>query len=285
MTALSTIRANLRIRLIESTAQFYTDAELNTYINQGYIEYCRKTEAIERVKAYPLVANQYDYALPSNILKVSSLWWRDQYKVEPLDELYFYLKYGASWPQAFSDRPKAYRIFPYNSKIRLNGYPSAASEASTVNGVHSSSVTTISVTDSSEFGERGYAIIGTEQVQYYANSDTSLTQVTRGADGTTAASYVGAEVITEAPLLLYYTCIPADLTADGDVLLSPGTADLAILEYALALAMDKGGKLDASKYHMSRAEKAFKEHMEEREKMQRDRYFTIKDEEHGYEGL
>ncbi len=284
MTALSTIRGDLRIRLVESTAQFYTDAELNTYINQGYREFARKTEFLERVKAYPLVANQYDYALPSNILKVASLWWQDKWKLEPLDETEFHQYYGSSFPQAFSDKPFSYRLFPYNSKFRLNGYPSSASEATTLNGVHTSSVTTLTLTDSSEFAERGYAILNSsEQVQFYANNNTTaLSQVTRGADGSTAASYSGGEAVSEAPLLLYYTCLPADLSADGDLLLSPDTADLAIMEYALALAMDKGGKLDASKYHMSRAEKAFKEHMEEREKMQRDRYFTFKDAENNY---
>ncbi len=282
MTALSTIRANLRIRLIESTAQFYTDAELTTYINQGYREFCRKTEMIERVKAYPMVANQYDYTLPSNIIKVSSLWWLDQYELELLDEKEFYFAHGSSFPQAFGDRPRDFRIFPYNTKIRLGGYPSSASDASTINGAHNTTVTTIAVTSLTSFPSRGYAIINDlEQIQYYATSGNNLTQVTRGADGTTAASYTN-ESIKEAPLLLYYTCLPADLSGDTDELLSPDTADLAILEYALALAMDKGDKLDASKYHMSRAEKAFKEHMEERDKMQRAKHYTIKDAENNY---
>lgn len=275
MTALSTIRADIRVRLIETSAEYYTDAELLTYINYACREFARKTEWVERVKAFPLVANQFDYTLPSDVLKVEGMWWQDQYKIEPDDLEEFYHRVGAGHP-ASGTPPKAYRLFPHGLTFRIHPRPSTASAASTLTGTHNTSVTTLNVTDTTNFPSSGYAIIGTEQIRYYAKTATTLLQVIRGDGGTTAASYIAAEPITIAPLLVYYTYLPADLSADGDVLANPRQYDSAIAEYALGLALQKSGK-DASKYHLSRAEATFKEALAEREKMQRDKLFAFKD--------
>ena len=276
MTILSTIRADIRVRLIETSAEYYTDAELLTYINYACREFARKTEWVERVKAYPLVANQFDYSLPSDVLKVSGLWWQDQYKIEQDDLEEFYYRVGAGFP-ASGVPPKAYRLFPHGLSFRLHPRPATASAASTLTGTHNTSVTTLNVTDTTSFPSSGYAIInGSEQVKYYAKTATTLLQVIRGDGGTTAASYIANDPISAAPLLVYHTYLPADLSADGDSLANPRQYDSAIAEYALGLALQKSGK-DASKYHLSRAEASFKEALGEREKMQRDKLFAFKD--------
>ena len=276
MTALSTLRTDLRVRLKETTAAYFTDAELLVWLNYGYREFIRKTEWTERVKAYPLVANQFDYALPSDVLKVVGIFWQDQYKLTPRDLEDFYNHLGAGFPSSGSP-PKDYRLFPHGTKFRIHPRPSSASAASTLTGTHNTSVTTLNVTDTTDFPSSGYAIIGTEQVQYLAKTSTTLLQVTRGDGGTTAGSYSAAQAITTAPLLMYYQYLPADLAGDSTELETPNQYDSVIVEYALALGLEKAEKYENSKYHRSKAESAMKEALEERTKMQKDQHFFIKD--------
>lgn len=277
MTALSTIRTDVRNRLVETTADFFTDAELRTWINYAYRDFIKKSEWLERTKAVAMVANQFDYSLPSDILKVAGIWWKDQYKLDPKDLEEFHQYVGAGFPSSGTP-PKIYRLFPWYGKIRIHPRPATASDSSTVSGAHNTSVTTIALADATNFPNSGYAIINSsEQIFYYAKSGNNLTQVVRGDGGTTAGTYTGGETVSVAPLLVYYTYLPADLSGDSDTVATPDQYDKIYSDYAFGMALSKAGKQQEAKFWLTQAEDGMKHALEERTKQQRDQNHFIKD--------
>jgi len=71
-----------------------------------------------------------------------------------------------------------------------------ATPSTTVTGAHTAAVTTITVGSTIGFQTAGTVVIGTEQITYTGTTATTLTGATRGANGTTAAVYAGAEAVT-----------------------------------------------------------------------------------------
>lgn len=67
--------------------------------------------------------------------------------------------------------------------------------ASTLSAAIDNAVTTIPVTDSSEFPAAGFCYIGSEAITYAANTGTSLTGAARGQYGTVAAAHVNASPV------------------------------------------------------------------------------------------
>jgi hypothetical protein len=80
----------------------------------------------------------------------------------------------------------------------LNYPPAAASGVSTtLNGGINNSVTALTLTSASGFPSAPYTIlIGTEEIRVTASSGTTVSAMTRGWDGTTAASHSNGDTIT-----------------------------------------------------------------------------------------
>ena len=70
----------------------------------------------------------------------------------------------------------------------------------TLNGAINASTTTIVLTNAAQFPSTGtnFVLIGTEMIQYTGVSSNTLTGVTRGARGTTAASHSDGVTVTNA---------------------------------------------------------------------------------------
>lgn len=68
----------------------------------------------------------------------------------------------------------------------------------TLDGAINDSVTTISLIDASDFPENGSVFIGTERIDYIGKSSNDLTNCTRGANNTTAASHSDGDSVRNA---------------------------------------------------------------------------------------
>ncbi len=282
MATLLNIRTEARSRVREATADFWSDVEMNRYINFGYKNFIARTEWTERVNAKVITANQYFIDLPSDLMKINMVRWADQYEVKHEDIGEFAAKAGFS--DAESDRPDMYTLWPTDAKMRIYPIPSASSASTTVSGIHTSSATTIAVTDATYFPERGRAIINSsEQILWFAKSGNSLTQVVRGDGYSTAASYVGGETIQYAPLEIYINYMPADLSADGDTTRVSSVYDQAFSDYAVFCAMMKKDMYKESSVYKTSYDELVKLAREERLRVQRDRQYFIKSED--YEGI
>ena len=89
----------------------------------------------------------------------------------------------------------------------------------TLNGAINDSTTTIVLTDASQFSSSGtnFVIIGSEEISYTGISGNTLTGVTRGVDGTTAASHSDGATVTFSTDFVAW-----GEAASGDLVLDPG---------------------------------------------------------------
>lgn len=92
MTTLLQFRTLIRDRLDEPTARFWTDTQLNSWINEAAADIARRTETLQDRQTQSVVANTREYSLDANVLRV--------YRVE-------YIPTGAGQPTY----PLEYRQF------------------------------------------------------------------------------------------------------------------------------------------------------------------------------
>lgn len=109
---LETARNEVRSLLDEPNAQFWSDAEINSWLNQGAQDIARQAQALWMQLEVPAVPNQQFYALPSDFLGVHRIDYQlsnsDQtYNLEfrgikAMDEVWGILhQLPAAFPQAF----------------------------------------------------------------------------------------------------------------------------------------------------------------------------------------
>jgi len=88
---------------------------------------------------------------------------------------------------------------------------------STLSADINTSVTSLSMASSSSFPSSGTVLIDNELITYTGNSGNTLTGLTRGASGTTAASHSSGDTVTDASEFFAWNA-----AASGDVITAPG---------------------------------------------------------------
>jgi len=88
---------------------------------------------------------------------------------------------------------------------------------STLSSALNSSATSLTMASSSSFPLTGTVIIGSELITYTGNSGGTLSGLTRGASGTTAASHSSGATVTDASNFFSWNA-----AASGDIITAPG---------------------------------------------------------------
>ena len=157
--------------------------------------------------------------------------------------------------------------------------------ATTLDGTHTDSVTTVSLTSTTGLDATGTIHIGSEQITYTAVSSNDLTGCTRGANSTTAASYADDVAVTQFSdggvprsivrtpdnnyllhpypdkaytLTFDYYTFPADLSAHGDTTSVPDRFAPVIVDGATAFVYQYRGELNQYQLNFSRFEQGIK---------------------------
>jgi hypothetical protein len=275
-SSLSTLRTDVRSRIIEPSADFFADSELNTWINDGYRNLVLKSEWCEKIQALVTVAGQFEYSLPSDVFHVNQVMWDDRWPVSPRD-IEDFRRYVSTANTTQSIRPFVYRIFPWDGKIRLYPIPNT-SISTTLNGALSSSATTIPVTDASGFMPIGRIIIGSEQILYEGVSGNSLTNCIRGDGFTTAASHNNLDPVSVGRCEIYYSYVPPDLASDSDTTRLTIMMDEALVCYATSVAFTKRDKYSQAAFYMKRYDDFVAQARSMKDQRDRDRLYAIKDD-------
>jgi hypothetical protein len=99
------------------------------------------------------------------------------------------------------------------------GGEAAGAVTTTLNGAINASVTTLTLTDASQFPDSGtnFIIIGSEEISYTGVSGNTLTGLTRGVAGTTAASHSDGATVTNSTDYIAW-----GEAASGDLIIEPG---------------------------------------------------------------
>ena len=88
---------------------------------------------------------------------------------------------------------------------------------STLSSSINASVTSLTMASSSSFPSSGTVIVGSELITYTGNSGGTLSGLTRGANGTTAATHSSGATVTDASNFFAWNA-----AASGDIITAPG---------------------------------------------------------------
>ena len=157
--------------------------------------------------------------------------------------------------------------------------------ATTLNGSHSSSVTTLTLTTTTGIDATGTVHIGSEQVTYTGVLGNDITGCTRGANSTTAATHADDVAVTQFEdggvprsivrtpdnnYLLYpypdkaytlafdYYTFPSDLSAHGDTTTIPDRFAPVVVDGATAYVYQYRGELNQYQLNFERFEQGIK---------------------------
>ena len=174
----------------------------------------------------------------------------------------------------------------YNEYIDKD-YPNEEDQikSTTLNGSHSSSVTTLTLTSTTGFSASGKVYTGGEQVTSTAVSGNDITGCTRGANSTTAALHADGTTVTQFDgggvprnivrtpdnnYLLYpypdkqyalvfdYFTFPSDLSAHGDTTSIPDRFGPVIVDGATAFVYQYRGEMQQYQLNFGRFEQGIK---------------------------
>lgn len=240
------LQNDVRSRLIEASARYFTDAEIKRWLNLGYKAFLARTGWAERITGLAAVADQYEYDLASQTVKIRQILWEDQYRIVPKQQHIFFNLVGVS-NTSESTRPEIYTAFPWYNRIRLYPIPSTASDSTTLNGAHNSTITTLTVAATSAFPTTGMLLVNSEQILYTGKTATTFTGCVRGYSGSTAASHSNTDSVKLASILVYNTYIPADMSADTDEPRVNEEFREALILYAVQIGLQKRQKFTESR--------------------------------------
>lgn len=275
MATLASLRTDVRSRIVEPSADFFADSELNTWLNQGYKNFAAETLWFEKIFGFSPTAGTEEYTLPSDNIFINQVMWDDRWPVHDQD-LEEFRRYVSTANFTQSTRPFVYTLFPWDGRIRLYPIPSAAI-STTLNGGINSSVNSIVLTDASLFPSRGRILIGTEQIYYTGKSSNTLTGCGRGDSFTTAASHSNGDACSVARCWLYMSYMPPDMTASIDSRTGP-LFDEALISYAVSIALTKRDRYSQASYYNKVYQGLVAKAKEMKAQRDRDRGWAIKDD-------
>lgn len=281
-TALSDIRTECRALLQEASARFFTDAELNRWINFAVKDWTTRVQWYTRIVAQAVVANVFAQNLPSDILKIDMARWQDMYRIKTVDASSYAER--TFLQNAPTSVPTLAMYYPHDKKIMMNPAPNASSPATQLNGAILAADTTITVDSTTGFQENGIILIDSEQIRYFGITATQFLNCQRGDGDTTAANHADNAAVTEGTLVLYTRAIPPALVADVDQSKIPDQWIMDICNYVAwrgnlkrNTEESRSAAREFQKQYLARREEAANERFQE----QMDGTPGVKDEEFG----
>ena len=244
MTAYSALRTELLRRVNAPNGKQITSAVAGTYINNALEDWTNTVEPLWRPYGLYVTAKQFRYTLPSDYVKIKTLHWyqNGEYELKPLSPKNFQRAGYFDW-DATSTRPVAYTIV--DNCLWIGPSPGTSGNTSTLNGSHNDSVTTIAVTDGTQFHTNGGMIlVDSEQILHQGISTNDLTLGVRGQGGTTAASHLTAATVYRLDLVMNYFYVPPALSSDSAVPAIPQRWHKTLLHHAIAQALFQLGRED-----------------------------------------
>jgi hypothetical protein len=275
VTAFSNLKTELLQRVNTPTGKQLTSAMAGNFINNALEDWTNTVEPLWRPYGFYVTANQFRYPLPSDHVKVKTLHWyqNGNFPLKPMTPKNFQRAGYFDWTSA-AGRPEAYTIA--DNCLFIGPRPSTSSNTSTLNGSHTSSVTTISVVDGTQFHDGGGMIlVDTEQILHQGISTNDLTLAVRGQAGTTAASHNTAATVYRLDLIMNYFYVPATLSAGADVPAIPQRWQKTMLHHAIAAALFQLGREDEAQIQMGLYEGKKLEAKREMRKVHRDESDSI----------
>lgn len=252
---LTDLRTRVRRLIREDTAQLFTDQEVTDFLNEGIRDFSSAVLWYQRLVAMAIVANQFEYALPADIIKLEMARYQEQYRLYTADVTEWASITFRQSPMRTGTPLEVVYLAPHDKRLSVYPVPTAASPATTVSGALASGATTILCASTTTFPSAGYLLITTagvtEQVRYFAKNATNFLQCRRGDGDTVAAAHNNLDPISSGEVTLLTRALPPDLSAGADIPKLPDMYIHAIVKYAAHLGYYKRLMFNEGRVHLA----------------------------------
>ncbi len=130
MTTLSEIRQQVRDRIDESNAKFWTNTQIDSWINEGARDLARRGEVLQTRSTITSVAGTQEYTLPTDVVRVYRVEYEDSGgQIWPLEYRDFNNMDSVWWTRQAtteSSRPYWFTMWGYPPTLSLVVYPTPA---------------------------------------------------------------------------------------------------------------------------------------------------------------
>jgi hypothetical protein len=130
MATLSELRTQVRDRIDEATAKFWTDTQINSWINEGARDLARRGEVLQTRDEITSIAGTQEYTLPSDVVRVYRVEYEDSSQtIVPLEYRDFNNMDSVWWSRQAtteSTRPFWFTMWGYPPDLKIIVYPTPA---------------------------------------------------------------------------------------------------------------------------------------------------------------
>lgn len=209
MPQVGSILSNVRKLFGDPDRDFITDAVGLDWVDQAQRRFCHKVLPLDEIKDYAVTAKANKFDLPTNaIIPVAVMWYQARtarLNYAPPDHWY---QLEEAHPNS-TGSPEWYTVLRQQLVVGPQ-VPSTASKTALASGAMTAAVTTLNLSAASgTFRTKGFGKIESEVVEWTGVATTTLTGVTRGVHGTTAASHASGTTFTQMDILMTYRKTPA----------------------------------------------------------------------------
>ena len=190
---LATRIQEFRRRFRELSAAEFSNRALVRFNRAVELDYCKRTKALPQVRSFSTVANQQQYTLDDSVMDVENMIWQPTInhitlRAKDRDTVQSTI-YQTGTPYMFAMNNQT-------KQILIHPTPSASAQTTTLNGSLSVSATTITVSSTTSFGQKGRIKIDDEIISYTSTTSTTFTGCVRGVEGTVASSHTDTTTVT-----------------------------------------------------------------------------------------
>lgn len=136
MSTLAELRVQVRDRLDEPSGAFWTDVQINKWVNEGAREVARRAEVLQTRDEIATVSGTQEYTLPSDVVRVYRVEYEDaSNQIWPLEYRDFNNMDSVWWTrQATTDssRPYWFTMWGYPPTLSIVVYPTPNTTADTI---------------------------------------------------------------------------------------------------------------------------------------------------------
>ena len=194
-----------RRRLDDMSARSFSDLDVIQALDEAAKYLNGECGLLTNRTSLSLVANQREYTLADSVHEPMQTDFCDGGVWKPVPGLSPTTFREGSRVIRRASVPLAFTWLETERIMALEPIPDTAAGTTTINDVAGMTATATSVTVASTTGfpTEGRIIIDTEVMSYTMTTTTSFTGLTRGIEGTTAATHANAATVTERDILIY----------------------------------------------------------------------------------
>jgi hypothetical protein len=136
MATLADVRTMVRDRLDEATARFWTNAQLDSFINEATRDIARRGEVLQTTSDITVVGGTQEYTMPTNVVRVHRVEHEDSSSMVTPLEYRDFNNMDAVWStqqkNVQSTRPYWFTLWGYPPNLKIVLYPTPSESGDTI---------------------------------------------------------------------------------------------------------------------------------------------------------